>query len=213
MYLDSEMNEEIIEALRFTVNSGYYDEAAISEIATDCLTDIFESYDLSIPSQETIALIIEEIKKFRVNDSEQKNYQRLQEIFDQLNQEGIIAIDFAGYTISEGHEEVDTVFAFMKKNNLPRKGYCFYHQQDIERSMNDKKLFLAYHSLNGDEKSALKIGEYIVDLLVKANFKVEWDGSLDQRISILDFIWDKKFDDELVGSERAIEQIKKANGY
>jgi hypothetical protein len=48
-------------------------------------------------------------------------------------------------------------------------------------------------------------------MLEEAKFKIEWDGSLNRRICIQNFQWDKQFDSELVSTERAIKVIKECN--
>jgi hypothetical protein len=102
--ISKELQEEIIEALNFTVNAGYYDEKEILEVATEYLSEIFEEFDLPVPSSEVITEIIGQISERKLVETKQKNFERLQKIFDQLNCEGIIAIDYAGFDMSEGHE-------------------------------------------------------------------------------------------------------------
>lgn len=211
--LNDELKEEMIEALDFTINSGYYNEEDIAELATEHLEEIFSDYELNPPSQEVIKQFITEIRNNKIVDISHQNYKRLREVFDQLNRERIIAVEFAGFDMSEGHEEVGEVFQFMKTNNIPRNGYCFYHQQDIERSMDSsiQSLYLAFHSTDGDETKALMIGKRVVELLKAAGFTVSWDETLDQRICIQNFQWDKVFDHEDAGSERAIRIIGESN--
>jgi hypothetical protein len=134
------------------------------------------------------------------------NSPRLRNVFDALNRERIIAIHFAGYTMDDGFEEVGKVFQFMKNNEIPRRGYCFYHQQDIERALDEseKYLFLAFHSMNGDKKLAMEVGERISVLLIENGFAVEWNHGLDSRIKINNFSWDKVYDGEDYGADRAI---------
>ena len=207
------LKKEIIDSLNFTVNSGYYDKDDIIDVSKEYLEEIFTNYGLSFPTKEGIEKIITDIHNNQLKKTNQKNYKKLQGVFDQLNSEGIISIDYAGFDMSEGHEEVGQVYEFMKKNNVDRNGYCFFHQQDIERSMDPqiKSLFLAFHSLNGDEKEALKVGKRIVNLLNQAHFEVNWDESLNTRICIKNFIWDKEFSNELVSTERAIKIIQQCN--
>ena len=214
-FINDELREEILEALDFTVNSGYYDAETIEELATECLEELFE-YDypeLASPDSEGIRKIIAEIQSQAPTNTANKNYERLRDIFDQLNRERIIAVDFAGFDMSEGHEDVGVVFQFMKKNNIPRSGYCFYHQQDIERAMNPsfQNLNLAFHSTDGDEEQGLIVGKRIVELLTEADFTVSWDGTLEHRICIQNFQWDKIYDDNDMGVDRAIRIISKSN--
>lgn len=203
--IDEELKEEIIETLNFTVNSGYYSEEEIRTLCTEYLDELVQDEDLPSLSQEDITKLIDEIRSFYTNSSG-TNYSRLREVFDQLNRERVIAVDYAGFDMSEGHEDVGEVFQFMKENNIPRNGYCFFHQQDIERSMDPtlKNLLLAFHSTDGDEEVALAVGQRIEALLGAAGFSVLWDHTLDQRICIQDFQWDKTYNGEDTGVQRAI---------
>ncbi|MHC5247668.1 DUF6891 domain-containing protein [Enterococcus sp. LJL90] len=210
--LDIDLQEEIIEALNFTINSGYFSVSEIQELATEYLSEIFEDYELPKPSGETIQEITQAVQQAHSADK-QMNYLRLRKIFDQLNQQGIIAIDFAGFDISEGLEDVGEVVRFMQEQQIPRQGYCFCHQQDIERALDSESriLYLAFHSTNGDEEQALRVAEKIVELFTEAGLQPRWDGSLDERICLLNFEWDKVFDAETdYGVERAIRIMKAA---
>ena len=203
----TEIQNEIEEALFFVIHSGYYSNEEMLEQAQQIFEDVC-LYDYNVPPptaeyiEQTVKLLISCTPKI----SGKSNYIRLREIFDKLNKERIIAVDFAGYTMSDGHSDVGQVFAFMKENNIPRRGYCFYHQQDIERAI-DKSiqfLHLAFHSMNDDKKIAVEIGERIVELLTESGFEVEWDKNPDTRIKINNFEWDKIYDGEDYGIDRAI---------
>jgi len=202
-----DVQQEIEEALYFYMHSGYYTEEEILELASMTLEDICTEYEISHPEASHIKSLVGWLmSNANLGDKGKNNYGRLRKVFDILNKEQIIAIDFAGYTLDDGFDEVGEVFRFMKENDIPRKGYCFYHQQDIERAMDEsiRCLYLAFHSMNGDKQVAFEVGKRIVELLVENGFDVTWDESIDSRIMINDFWWDKVFDGEDYGVERAI---------
>ena len=209
--LSSEIVQEIEAALHFCISSGFFSETEIYEQAMQAVKDIYIDNDIAIPPDSIIKQMIQRFAadtSLPANGSD--NYIRLRNVFDLLNRERIIAIHFAGYTLDDGFDEVDTVFDFMKSNNIPRRGYCFYHQQDIERAM-DKSiqcLYLAFHSLNGDVQLATEVGERISELLAENGFDVEWDNSPDSRIKINNFLWDKKYDGEDYGADRAVRIMR-----
>ncbi len=183
------------------MNNEIYSQAhqIIEDFCMD--NDIILPLDMYIT--QMIERLISDSNRIKISNN---NYVRLRNVFDILNREGIIAIHFAGYTLDDGFEEVDVVFQFMKSNKIPRRGYCFYHQQDIERAMDEsvQTLFLAFHSMNSDKGIALEVGERINELLFENGFEVEWDHSIDSRIKINNFLWDKMYDGEDYGADRAI---------
>lgn len=208
--IEKDLKEEIFEALNFTINSGYFSQEEITEYSKEYLNEIFEEHGKELSNNELIVKLISEANHSSSNSAGTDNFKRLRKVFDLLNKEQIIALDYAGFDQSEGHEDVGVVVTFMQENNIPRKGYCFFHQQDIERSMDPeiRNLFLSFHSTDGNEKKALEIGNRIVSLLLQNNFSVHWDGTLNKRIMIDNFVWDKKYDQQDTHVERAIRIIK-----
>lgn len=205
--LPAEVQQEIEDALHFYVHSGFYSKDDIFKHACDLFEDICGYKNATCPPEAYIKQMVDGfIAGAKPVATNTNNYSRLKNVFDTLNRERIIAIHFAGYTLDDGFDEVGTVFRFMKDNDIPRRGYCFYHQQDIERAMSEsvKRLFLAFHSMNDDKQIAVEVGERIVELLVENGFDVEWNHSPDSRIEINHFLWDKVYDGEDYGADRAI---------
>lgn len=203
---EASMRRELTESLNFVVNSGYYNDKEIEEYSREYIIDIFNEYDLGQPTKEIIQSLI-------LNSKNKKDdldyYNRLRHVFDQLNGEGIIAIDYAGFDISEGHEEVSLVLKFMQSNNIPRIGYCFCHQQDIERCLSsESSLLIAFGSMDEVEEKTIKVGMRIVALLRQEGFDVKWDGTTSKRISVEGFKWDKQYSGELCSTERSLEIMK-----
>jgi hypothetical protein len=206
------VSQEIEEALRFLVVSGFYSQSEIQIQAREIVDDICRDQKVTPPSDAYINQTVERLIS-SVTPYTSDNYLRLRNVFDALNRERIIAIHYAGYTLDDGFEEVETVFQFMKSNNIPRRGYCFYHQQDIERAMNDSMQFLmlAFHSMNDDKQIAMEVGERVAELLTQNGFIVEWDHSAGSRIKIKNFCWDKTCDGEDYGADRAIRIMREAH--
>ena len=209
--LSSESWEELEEALRFAVLSGFYSGEEVLCLARDIAADLCRDSRSLMPKEKELVQRIERIEHTAQRpQTEAGYYLRLRAVFDQLNRERIIALHFAGYTLDDGFAEVDDVVRFMKTEKIPRQGYCFYHQQDVERAMDPslQRLLLAFHSTNGDNQLAAEVGRRIVQLLTENSFTVMWDGSTESRIEICPFVWDKIYDGEPYGSERAIEIMR-----
>jgi hypothetical protein len=110
-----------------------------------------------------------------------------------LDRAGIIALENAGYTMSEGWDEVAE-----EAHHRPKaRGATFYHGQDLERAVDGHGLHLAFGSLPSDHpdehERSRAIGSEVVGALEKEGVAVEWDGTVKTRIRILPFPWQRRF--------------------
>src|SRR5262249_28086762 len=67
---------------------------------------------------------------------------RLDQVFDSLEEQGILALQNAGYTQSEGISDVSELYHDAGSEQSGIVGYCFYHGQDLERVMASGNLWL-----------------------------------------------------------------------
>ncbi|MCS4224567.1 DUF6891 domain-containing protein [Sphingobacterium sp. BIGb0165] len=136
---------------------------------------------------------------------------RLAKIFDELNQDKIIALHKAGYTKQDGYSDVREVVHLLKTQNIAPLGYCFYHMQDLERAISpsSKNLFLAFDDIHQNTENAILIGQKIVKKLQENGFAVEWNGTIEQRIEIKNINWQKVPDNQSWGITRAMEYLQK----
>jgi hypothetical protein len=113
--------------------------------------------------------------------------------FTALNRAGIIALQNAGYTMSDGWEDVNELARARKSR--PR-GATFYHGQDLERGVAGQGLCLAFGAYEDDKKkheaASLAVARDVVDVLARHGVKAEWDGTVDRRVRILPFRWKRR---------------------
>ena len=118
---------------------------------------------------------------------------RLDAVFAALNAQGIVALQNAGYTQSDGHSDITEAW-----QNLPNPdtafGYCFYHGQDLARAVRDEGLWLAFGPLDADKEASEgpRIGALIVAELQRAGFATQWNGTFDERIGVPRIDWKKR---------------------
>lgn len=179
--------------IRSWVRTGFYDQDELMEIFTE---ELYEPGELD---EDQVRHIIEtELAKIK---TEQKSWpavtdvDKLEEVFEQLNQSGVIALHNAGYTQSDGHSDVSEAYQELE-NKSKILGYCFYHGQDLERAVLGEGLFLTFGTIdpNADKQVALKVGNEIVTALEKKGFKTKWDGTLTERILITKIDWKKRIE-------------------
>src|SRR5262245_62163301 len=118
---------------------------------------------------------------------------RLDSVFASLNGRWIIALQNAGYTQSDGYDDVRQ--SYHERSDRDRViGYCFYHGQDLERAVHGEGLYLAFGPMDAkkEKTEGPRIGAMIVEELTRAGFAVRWDGTFDQRISIPAIDWKRR---------------------
>ena len=131
-------------------------------------------------------------KKQKATPTADKPRSRLKRAFKALNERGIVAVENAGYTMSDGWEDVNEVAAKLADaGNTPRGG-AFYHGQDRERAERGEGVHLtfgAYVEGKGQDRASLAIAKEIVVVLKEHGFKPVWNGTLEQRIHTGRFQW------------------------
>ncbi len=117
---------------------------------------------------------------------------RLRAAFAELNENGIVALENAGYTQSDGWGDTNEVAYELKQRGLKPRGGCFYHQQDSQRGRKGEGLYLtfgAYAQGKRREASTLEVGREIVATLERHGFTPAWDGTSGERIHTGRFSW------------------------
>lgn len=113
--------------------------------------------------------------------------------FEELNANGIVALENAGYTLSDGWSDVNEVAGYQ---DTPPRGAVFYHGQDLERGVAGQGLMLAFGAYENDtakhEAASLAIAREVCDTLERHGVETKWSGSIDERIRIPPFEWRKR---------------------
>lgn len=116
---------------------------------------------------------------------------RIDLAFADLNESGIIALQDAGYTMSDGWEDIGNA-----ADETPNaRGGAFFHRQDVERAMSGEGLFIAFGSFdNGPWHASLSvmIAQEICDTLARHGVSARWSGDVDSRIATEPFEWKKR---------------------
>ena len=107
---------------------------------------------------------------------------RLDEAFESLRTQGIVALHNAGYTMSDGHSDVAEALAARDAGRF--FGFCFYHGQDVERAVSSGELWLAFGALQEDDERKREAGQAVRGALEKAGLHVQWDGNPETRILV-----------------------------
>lgn len=183
------MNENenyIADAIHSWVWSGFYDAAGVN----DMLDDIMEE---DVDEEEMRSLINQ---KFYEKKKQERTWpaitdcDRLDAAFEELTSLSIIAIHNAGYTMSDGLDDVSEIHSRMPQGSC--RGYCFYHGQDVERAVNGHGLSLAFGDMKDTDEGKTEIANIIGKTLQAHGLSFEWDADTNTRMNIPGIHWQRK---------------------
>jgi hypothetical protein len=179
--MDSDLAEEIEYLIDLLAGSGFFSVGEIMEILEEQFMDEeidFSDFDISL------------------SDSSNENFSRLEDAFEGLAQEGIVAIHNCGYDIEEGVADAFELQVHLQNNGISPKGFCFYTFEDVEYSVFDGYLKITFGDFENDERKALEIGKAVSRYLKEEGLTIDWDESVNNQIEINPFRWDKAYDGE-----------------
>lgn len=185
--LEIETQSEIASMVR----SGFYNRERLIEVFTE------EMYAPGELEPNDVASVIDaQLSKY---EQEKLAYpaitdcDRLDAAFEKMNEQRVIAIQNAGYTQSDGYDDVGERYAqhVDKKSIL---GYCFYHGQDLERAVDGGGLFFAFGPIAPTEEQTIgiEVGNIVRDALEQTGLSVNWNGTFEKRLSVPTLNWQKR---------------------
>ena len=182
----SEEEKYILDSIKGWVWSGFYSESDIREMLYDILEEgCDEDMLLASIAPECAQKLLAEKEWPQITD-----FDRLHSVFYKLHEEGICALHNAGYTMSDGFEEVGEVVHDAPNGHY--HSFCFYHGQDVESAVNGRGLMIAFGALENNEAKSMQIGKRVAESLGEAGFKVERDGTITTRICLPAIDWKKR---------------------
>ena len=182
----NEVDEYILNAIKLGVWSGFYGPEEIQEMIGEILEDDADETFLR-------STVEPEFEKKAVAESSwpsETDCDRLDRAFDMLNTKGIIALHNAGYTQSDGLDDVGEILHEKGRDGI--SGYCFYHGQDLERAIQGEGLLIAFGDLDDNTDGKVEIGTIVVQVLRELGFDIEWNGDPEKRINILNLDWKRR---------------------
>ena len=196
----TENEQYVVKQIQYWAWSGFYLKVDMEEGIDDIIEEDCDREMLVGVLESELA------RKLQAQQSwpEVTECDKLDRVFAVLDKSGICAQANAGYTMSDGHEDINEVVGNSPDGTY--HGFCFYHGQDVERAIDGGGIMLAFGDLQGDPVRSEKVGQRIAGLLREAGFVVEWDGSIKTRINIPRLQWQRR---GMLGLGR---QAKRAGG-
>lgn len=206
----TEDQEYILEMITTKVNMGFDDADFIKEMAKDTAQD--EEMHKSVSDSwidKTVDQKVSEQLEASKSWPSPTDPEKLAMAFNELCKSKIIALHLAGFTTSDGERDIVEIEQDLRSRGVISDGYCFYHEQDLQRAVDpaQKNLMIAFQKIdNNDDYVTVAIGLIVSDKLRKYGFKVNWNESVNQKIKIEDINWQKvyKTEDEQFDHERVV---------
>ncbi len=185
------MDNEVQRHIWRLVRSGFYEKRHIVEIDCEEIHEpgTHDKDEVAAAVQREVEALLEEQKSWpQVTDCD-----RLDEVFEALNQQGVIALQNAGNTQSDGYDDVREIYGEAGEPS-GYMGYCFYHGQDLERAVQGEGLWLAFGPLKpeSEKTEGPTVGALIVKELELKGLRVKWNGTFGQRIFVENLEWKKR---------------------
>ena len=185
------LSTEVVSEIDLFVRGGFEDRDRIIEIVTE---EMYEPGELNAEEVEAAvdaATAAHERQKASwppVTDCD-----KLDSVFASLSSKGVIALQYAGYTQSDGYEDIAEAY-HVHPNRDSIIGYCFYHGQDLARAVDGGGLYLAFGPMDPKKESTEgpRIGALVAEELKQVGFNVRWNGTFDQRIFVPEVEWKRK---------------------
>ncbi len=183
--------DEVIFEIQTHVRGGFEDEDDIFDIIAD------EAFELSGPERDEarseIARIWAEHEAEKASWPAVTDCDRLDSAFRALSRMGIICLQNAGLTQSDGYQDFREALS-RHPNPMEVQGYCFFHGQDLARAVNGQGLYIAFGPSDPqqEEQEGPTIGKLVLAELERVGLSVVWDGTFDQRIFVPKLRWQQR---------------------
>lgn len=181
----------ILKSLQQWVWSGFYSIREVNRM----VDDILEKEADAVKLDAAVTLEFEKKAEAEMSWPIETDCDRLNQVFARLNELGVIALQNAGYTMSDGFTELAEAEYEREQSSHPPghwQGFCFYHGQDLERAVNGEGLRLAFGSMTGDEAKNIQIGNLIKSIVQEHGFSVEWNGLSTARLNLFPLNWQRR---------------------
>jgi hypothetical protein len=176
-------------ALDREVQAAYLSEQEILE----GLDDLADVHDLAL----TPALRAEATQRLRRAMDQQRQREstwnertvndRITAAFSALGAAGILALEDAGYTQSEGWEQVRVASEGQKL-----RGAVFFHRQDVESALDGGILRLTFAASGTGEATNEAVARQVCEVLGEHGVETTWDGTVTSRIRLKPFEWRRR---------------------
>lgn len=195
MSLSPETLEELDQQARAAVYAGYEADDAIREGLMELIEfDPASEAEVASDREAAVEVVAEVVKRHAsAHAQEAESFpdltdpERLSELFSELEADGIAAREDVGFTQDDLVEAMKELVA--ERSDL--RGYVAFHQQDVDRAVEDGLLYLAFAHRSARDAD-VAIGHEVAERAKAAGFEVDWDGSPEHRVALRGVRWQRR---------------------
>jgi hypothetical protein len=155
-------------------------------VVTNAMTEVVRQF-LSDLTGHPVPPPRVEFPSVKMNASEWRQARlRIDEVFAELSQTGLITLHDAGTTQEDGFSDCSEEFHARDGKTAGLLGFCFYTRQDLNRAKRTSQLSLAFWGApDGAPEPMCRVGQMVVDAFRKKGFAVNWNGAPSMRPTVL----------------------------
>jgi hypothetical protein len=193
MATDEELEARLRRQVEAAVWGGYGSEKQVLVSVEERVEDALGEGETSERLLAYARRLLEERLEEEARWSEPTMNDALDRAFEELNAKGILALQNAGSTVSEGWNVAE---AAAEMSYAPVRGVTFFPGEEVERGVRGGGLLLVFGSFEHEPtqraEASLAIAREVRKTLSRHAIKTEWDGSAKTRIRIPPFPWRKR---------------------
>jgi len=182
----------LAEAIHTWIWSGFYSKSEVLALLGDevAVMDSVDEVTTRSSMQGLVDWEFEEKARQEQRWPETTDCDRLDAAFAVLRTLRVITVQNAGYTHSDGLDDVGRIHA--QKPYGTYRGYCFYHGQDVARVVRGEELFLAYGDMQDTREGKAEVARLITKVLADHGLAVDWDGDVNHKLSLPKIKWQRR---------------------
>ncbi|MBC8074125.1 MAG: hypothetical protein IAG13_37745 [Deltaproteobacteria bacterium] len=192
--------EQSLEYLRARVDTavrgGFLDAEQIADEIAEWVADELDDEEATDELVQLATTKLAALREAEATWTQRTTNDAIDAAFAELEAAGIIALQNAGYTQTEGWEDVaQAADERVPKRGVPLRGAVFYHGQDLERGVAGQGLMIAFGAFEDGprhEAESLAIARELCEMLTRHGVAHVWNGSIDQRVGVTPFAWQRR---------------------
>ncbi len=181
---------DILSWIHSHVWTGEYDGDEVALLIEDQLDEHDELDERWL--RKAIRSEIAAKRKAETNWPKVTDCDRLDRVFQSLERQHVIALHIAGFTQSDGLEEVEDEYHEAGGKKSMYAGHCFYTKQDQEHALNGDGMHIGFGHLSGNDAKGIEVGNILRAALLSEGLNVEWDGTIKTRLYVKGFCWQRR---------------------
>lgn len=188
-----QLDRDIRELITRRVEIGFESYDDIMQAVVDIYSDTYPGENLETFAEQSIREVLQAHYARQQGWIELTDCDRLNLVFEELNQRGVVARQDFACCNTCGFAEIWDEIEVVGRNGKVLTGFAFYHQQSTEYAYDYGRLGIGYGStIVGDETLTRDIGKVLVEVLKLHGFTPEWTGDPAKQVILKQLNWKRR---------------------